>query len=496
MRRNYAASLQDVVQSALNALLADDPFEFNNWYFNPEMYAAYPKYLERAINLLGKEHFSYPLLYSQQKYFEAYHLVHTVLVADQFKINRDSVFQIARSLLVEALKNTPNAAYICQALGNLYLDKNHYQTDSVIKYCEMAMNLSPTWLLPYHDLFETYLSILGLIKPTEDILMQALRLKPESYLMNLLISWVKQNQFKYHEADSICKILIAKRPDLFNAWSTMVQTNANMMDWDQVIELSEQSFKLMSPEKNWARWWYLKAQLSKNNFEQAMNFYSRYPTIQVRNEDKGHFLFAEYYFNHGDYLKTLNHIDTICKSYTSLNIIADAKVLKAIIYLKQKRNEEAKLILFDAINTDITPDAADHIGRCWLAKIADLEGNVSLADSLFQDAFNYPLNLMWGREVGHFMYADFLLQHNRDELALSHYKQSIELIPFNYNAPFGISRYYAKKGNKKEALNWLEKTLNCYYPIPEPILEETIFKEIRKTKRFKLLMKKHFKLDL
>ncbi|MBK9110024.1 MAG: hypothetical protein IPM92_17075 [Saprospiraceae bacterium] len=49
---------------------------------------------------------------------------------------------------------------------------------------------------------------------------------------------------------------------------------------------------------------------------------------------------------------------------------------------------------------------------------------------------------------------------------------------------------------KKETLDWLELALDWYFPIPKPIIEEPLFKFIKKTKRFKEMMKQHFGQDL
>ncbi|MGB5025770.1 MAG: hypothetical protein WBO44_10490 [Saprospiraceae bacterium] len=496
MRRNYAASLQDVIQRALNALLADDPYEFNNWYINPNKYSEYPKYLQRAIELIGKDHYSYPLLFSQQKYFEAYYLVHSVLVSDQLKVDRDSVLLNAKNLLLEALLYSPNAAFIYQAIGNLYLDKNQYKADSVIKYCEKAIELAPTWLMTYHDLVEVYMNVLVQIDSTESLIQKSLSFKPESYLLNLLLSWVRQKQNRFQEADSICLKLIEINPKLFNALSTMAQTHATIMDWDRVIELMEESFKLESPDKNWARQWYVKALLAQNKLELALQFYSNYSNTQFRNNGVEQIFFAEYYLIHGNYELAMEFIEQVINSYSALNIIADAKVFKARILIQHKRYHDARICLQDAISSDPTPDAADHVARCWLAKLEELEGNYERADSLFQDAFNYPKNIKWGQDIGYFMYGEFLLKQNKDEEAYRNYMESIKLVPFNYDPHFGVAKYYAKKGNSKKALDWIEKALNCYYPIPEPILTEPLFDKIRRTKRFKSCMKKHFEEKL
>jgi len=72
LRREFAVALLDDVQQALNALLADDPYEANNWRYNPEKYDRYPEYLQRAMDLLGEQHHLHNSLLSKKYYFEGY----------------------------------------------------------------------------------------------------------------------------------------------------------------------------------------------------------------------------------------------------------------------------------------------------------------------------------------------------------------------------------------------------------------------------------------
>ena len=50
----------------------------------------------------------------------------------------------------------------------------------------------------------------------------------------------------------------------------------------------------------------------------------------------------------------------------------------------------------------------------------------------------------------------------------------------------------AARGDKTAALDFLEKALDNWYPRLEPILEEPLFKNLRKTKRLKAMKAKHF----
>jgi Tfp pilus assembly protein PilF len=493
MRRNYAAALQDMAQQALNALLADDPFEFNNWYFNPEKYIEYPKYLERAIQLIGKDHNSFSFLYAQQKYFEAYNLLKFKLADETDKLKQDSFRQFIKTLLVTALEYSPDAAYIYHALGNLYWNKNNYSSDSLIRYCKIAIELAPNWIAPYHVLADEYISTLVDIYSAENLIKKGLKIKPDSYLLNLLMAWLLQKTARWNEADSICLKLIKKRPDLFNSWSTMVQSNAELQDWKKVIEYSNKSLQIEPGERNWAWGWYIKALLMTNDVKKAKQILTTKPDIYKHHSALINSILADYYLLRENWIATdsLNHV-VISSGQSSLNMIADAFVRQCIILLNKGLINEAESLFIKAINTDPTPDAADHIARCWLAKIESIKGNNILADSLFKQSFKYPKNIKWAHEIGFCMYGDFLVEQNRYAEAIIQFNKSIDLIPLGYLPYYGLAKCYAKKGDQKSTLDFLEKALDRYYPISKPIYREPLFKQVRNSKRFQKLMNKYF----
>jgi len=50
----------------------------------------------------------------------------------------------------------------------------------------------------------------------------------------------------------------------------------------------------------------------------------------------------------------------------------------------------------------------------------------------------------------------------------------------------------AAQNRQDAALDYLEKALDYWCPEAQPILAEPLFKKIRKTKRFRVMMAKHF----
>ena len=55
----------------------------------------------------------------------------------------------------------------------------------------------------------------------------------------------------------------------------------------------------------------------------------------------------------------------------------------------------------------------------------------------------------------------------------------------------GMALLAAGSGQKTAALDWLEKAFTRFYIDEMAILEEPLFKKIRKTKRFKAMMAKN-----
>jgi len=57
---------------------------------------------------------------------------------------------------------------------------------------------------------------------------------------------------------------------------------------------------------------------------------------------------------------------------------------------------------------------------------------------------------------------------------------------------YGFALLAARKGKQKEALDWLQRALDNYWPDARDIRREPLFEKIRKTKRYTALMEQHF----
>ncbi len=149
MKRNFAAALQDSAQLAINALLtADRDYLVGRWFVK-EKYP-YPRYLHRATELLGPDHYLYATLKANQHYFEAWNLI--------FSLNGKKIAQDSLKLIESlnkfhlALSLSPQAAYLHEGLARVYKYKQVLAIDSAIVSLQRAITLAPSWAIPYYEM--------------------------------------------------------------------------------------------------------------------------------------------------------------------------------------------------------------------------------------------------------------------------------------------------------------------------------------------------------
>lgn len=154
MRNDLAAALQDDAQKAINDYLSADPREMNKrWGQDDAKYQAYPKYLEKAAELLGEGHFSYTQVKVKEYYFGGLVLR---LQGERTKnrSEKDSLFRLAQGLQEKTLKLDSTAAYAYNELGLLARRFEDYQGS--IRYFNKAVSFSPKWVLPWANLCTSY----------------------------------------------------------------------------------------------------------------------------------------------------------------------------------------------------------------------------------------------------------------------------------------------------------------------------------------------------
>lgn len=154
MRNDLAASLQEEVQKAIKDYLSADPREMRRrWGLDDTRYRLYPEYLQKAAELLGADHFSYPSLKAREFYFSGLNLR---LQGERSKslAEKDSLFSLAKSFQEKTLALDSTASFAYNELG--LLARRTQQYEQSVTYFNQAVRFSPTWVVPWANLCGSY----------------------------------------------------------------------------------------------------------------------------------------------------------------------------------------------------------------------------------------------------------------------------------------------------------------------------------------------------
>lgn len=145
MTRNYAAALQDDAQQVINRMLFSPVQETPVW-FSPERirrnYGPYPRLLDRAASLLGKDHYMYPVLMARKAFFEGGIISLQKVYFKDLITGADAIEKFR-----ESIRWQPQAAHTYLWMGMAYVN-NMAQRDSAFYYIDKAIELAPAWNLP------------------------------------------------------------------------------------------------------------------------------------------------------------------------------------------------------------------------------------------------------------------------------------------------------------------------------------------------------------
>lgn len=137
IKRNYAAALQDDAQNILNMLLRKGIEKMlTNAESKGESYSKLPKLLDRAAELLGKDHYLYNSLMARKYFFESYQVKSRELKLEKCRLS------------LNHLEDFPLAYW---RLASIHIwDFGSY--DSAQYYSKKAIASAPNWIRPYIDL--------------------------------------------------------------------------------------------------------------------------------------------------------------------------------------------------------------------------------------------------------------------------------------------------------------------------------------------------------
>jgi tetratricopeptide (TPR) repeat protein len=166
MTRNYSAALQDGAQQVMNTMLKNgltiDVLSGKN---ADELYGDYPAWLDRAAELLGKEHYMYKTLQARKSFFEG-------KIALTWAARRKD-FQ-------KALEWQPDLPH---AFVELISTCSTQEVDSAEFFARKAMELVPGWVVPYLRLSIYYDKGLKKTEKAESLLNEASLLDSNSVIL-------------------------------------------------------------------------------------------------------------------------------------------------------------------------------------------------------------------------------------------------------------------------------------------------------------------------
>lgn len=146
------AKLQEGAQQAVNAYLKNDKNELiARWKGSTANYQKYPRYLKMAASMLGEEQYLRDRLLALAHYFKA---INYRFSAENQIQDRKLRLQQALVQADSALHYEPRCAYIPNELGLIYFRLE--SLDKAINYYKEALQVAPTWAMPYNNLAIAY----------------------------------------------------------------------------------------------------------------------------------------------------------------------------------------------------------------------------------------------------------------------------------------------------------------------------------------------------
>ena len=211
MKRRLAVALQEPAQEAINDYLSIREEQVsNNSFHNQDEIARnekFARYLQRAAELLGPQHYMYNDLSSKADYFAGRADYYT---AKQDLSKRDSLLQTTLRKFEAGLRRQEKAPHILVEMSKVHSDLGDYP--KAIEYCEKASVLSPTWPIPYNLLSSDFYNK-GDYEQAIEYAKKALALQPryENAFLNLISSYYMLNRYDF--IIRLCKKMIERHPD-------------------------------------------------------------------------------------------------------------------------------------------------------------------------------------------------------------------------------------------------------------------------------------------
>ncbi len=194
MKRNLATALQDESQQAINAWLRADEEEMAARTRGDLKYTKFVRYLEKAAELLGEQHYMYRTLKAKQYYFDAVDI--RVRFEQRISYVTDSMLiwkKRHEDRIQKALELEANAAFIQFEKGGFM------EGDTICN--KKAIELAPTWVLPYCKMAAMY-TFAGNKEAAGYYIAKVLKLAPETSLAYMAPGYLHFTSMEYKQAEA------------------------------------------------------------------------------------------------------------------------------------------------------------------------------------------------------------------------------------------------------------------------------------------------------
>jgi tetratricopeptide (TPR) repeat protein len=235
LRRKLAAALLDETQQALNAYLNTDVREILRRR-KDSRYKLYPKYLARAIELLGEKHFMNSILQAKRYYFEG------LALRLEGNVKKDTdAYLAALDLQQKALAYEDEAPFVINEMGVIYTYLGNH--DKALEHYKRAIELAPNWSLPYSNVC----FVLGKQGKIEEALLygiQSVKLSPRNALAfdNLGLAFYKSGDPV--DAEKAFQKAIQLDPEMPEAHFNLACLKAKTGDFDLAIKHLDNALQL------------------------------------------------------------------------------------------------------------------------------------------------------------------------------------------------------------------------------------------------------------
>lgn len=338
LNRKYARSLLDEVQIAINKILASSPEEITlSKKRKLYSYNQYINYLEKALDLLGKDYFMYSKILSRKYFLEGY--LSSLTTQNP---NKDLATKCV-SLFKTALNYDHNSSESYWQLSSVYGNLLH-QKDSFEYYANKLIEIEPTWMYATSDIAKIYMEIFKDYDKAYQILLQSLSADSNSIFILNRMGRYYHLKGNFKEAQKYLLKALAQDSNFIYALHNLGNAYLDSRQYTKARKIYEKIIKLDSTQHITIHNQGLISFLEKQ-YTQAIEYFNKSITLDSTFLPNYHYLGIIYSFN-GNFIHA-EYMLKKCIDLNPTNFMPYSDLFK--LYLKSNRNQEALYNLYKCL---------------------------------------------------------------------------------------------------------------------------------------------------